>query len=129
MPGSRACAGCWRHLRKSSIPPFPACSPPARRRSSFLCSPRWPPMSARESLRAELLALAEADQRDLLPHIAVPTLLIWGEQDVRSPLSVAHQFEQAIPKSQLVVIPGAGHVSNLECPGEFNRALREFLRS
>lgn len=82
-----------------------------------------------ESLRAELLALAEADQRDLLPHIAVPTLLIWGEQDVRSPLSVAHQFEQAIPKSQLVVIPGAGHVSNLECPGEFNRALREFLRS
>jgi pimeloyl-ACP methyl ester carboxylesterase len=82
-----------------------------------------------ESLRAELLALAEADQRDLLPHIAVPTLLIWGEQDVRSPLSVAHQFEQAIPKTQLVVIPGAGHVSNLERPEEFNNALREFLRS
>jgi pimeloyl-ACP methyl ester carboxylesterase len=82
-----------------------------------------------ESLRSELLALAEADQRDLLPHIAVPTLLIWGEQDVRSPLSVAHQFEQAIPKTQLVVIPGAGHVSNLERPEEFNNALREFLRS
>jgi pimeloyl-ACP methyl ester carboxylesterase len=82
-----------------------------------------------ESLRSELLALAEADQRDLLPHIAVPTLLIWGEQDVRSPLSVAHQFEQAIPRAQLVVIPGAGHVSNLERPEEFNRALREFLRS
>jgi pimeloyl-ACP methyl ester carboxylesterase len=82
-----------------------------------------------ETLRAELLALAEADQRDLLPHIAVATLLIWGEQDVRSPLSVAHQFEQAIPKAQLVVISGAGHVSNLECPEEFNRALREFLRS
>jgi pimeloyl-ACP methyl ester carboxylesterase len=82
-----------------------------------------------ETLRAELLALAEADQRDLLPHIAVATLLIWGEQDVRSPLSVAHQFEQAIPKAQLVVISGAGHVSNLERPEEFNRALREFLRS
>jgi pimeloyl-ACP methyl ester carboxylesterase len=82
-----------------------------------------------ETLRVELLAMAEADQRDILPHIAVPTLLIWGEQDERSPLSVAHQFEQAIPKAQLVVIPGAGHVSNLERPEEFNRALREFLRS
>jgi pimeloyl-ACP methyl ester carboxylesterase len=80
-----------------------------------------------ESLRVELLAMAEADQRDILPHIAVPTLLIWGEQDVRSPLSVARQFEQAVPKAQLVVIPGAGHVSNLERPEEFNDALREFL--
>jgi pimeloyl-ACP methyl ester carboxylesterase len=82
-----------------------------------------------ESLRHALLVQAKTDQRDLLPQIAVPTLLIWGEQDVRSPLSVAHQFEQAIPKAQLVVISGAGHVSNLERPEEFNRALREFLRS
>ena len=50
--------------------------------------------------------MAEADQRDLLPRIAVPTLLIWGELDARSPLSVARQFEQAIPDTQLVVIPG-----------------------
>ena len=71
-----------------------------------------------ESLRVALPALAEADQRDLLPRITVPTLLIWGEQDVRSPLSVARQFEQAIPNTQLVVIPGAGHVSNLERPEE-----------
>ena len=42
-----------------------------------------------------LSVMAEADQRDLLPRIAVPTLLIWGEQDARSPLSVARQFEQA----------------------------------
>jgi pimeloyl-ACP methyl ester carboxylesterase len=42
-----------------------------------------------ESLRTQLLVMAEADQRDLLPRIAVPTLLIWGELDARSPLSVA----------------------------------------
>jgi pimeloyl-ACP methyl ester carboxylesterase len=82
-----------------------------------------------ESLRTALLLMAEADQRDLLPRIAVPTLLIWGEQDVRSPLSVAHQFEQAIPKAQLIVISGAGHVTNLERPEKFNDAVREFLRS
>ncbi|MGH3473608.1 MAG: alpha/beta fold hydrolase [Aeromicrobium sp.] len=79
------------------------------------------------SMKNALLVMAEADQRDLLPHIDVPTLLIWGELDARSPLTVARQFEQAIPGAELVVIPGAGHVSNLERPEQFNQAVREFL--
>jgi pimeloyl-ACP methyl ester carboxylesterase len=37
-----------------------------------------------ESMRTALLLMAEADQRDLLPRVAVPTLLIWGALDVRS---------------------------------------------
>ena len=82
-----------------------------------------------ESLRVQLLAMAEADQRDLLPRIAVPTLLIWGEQDARSPLRVARQFEQAIPDTKLVVIPRCGHVSNLEQPERVNEAVREFCRA
>ncbi len=82
-----------------------------------------------ESLRTQLLVMAEADQRDLLPRIAVPTLLIWGELDGRSPLGVAHQFEQAIPDTTLVVIPGAGHISNLEQPDRLNEAVREFCRA
>jgi pimeloyl-ACP methyl ester carboxylesterase len=82
-----------------------------------------------ESLRVQLLVMAEADQRDLLPRVAVPTLLIWGELDARSPLSVARQFEHSIPDSKLVVIPGCGHVSNLERPEPFNEALREFCRA
>jgi pimeloyl-ACP methyl ester carboxylesterase len=82
-----------------------------------------------ESLRTQLFVMAEADQRDLLPRIAVPTLLIWGELDARSPLSVARQFAQAIPDAQLVVIPRCGHVSNLEQPEQFNEALREFCRA
>ena len=82
-----------------------------------------------ESMRTALLVMAEADQRDLLPRIAVPTLLIWGELDARSPLSVARQFEDAVPDARLVVIPGAGHVSNLEQPELFNDAVREFCRA
>jgi pimeloyl-ACP methyl ester carboxylesterase len=82
-----------------------------------------------DTLRNLLCVMAEADQRDILPRIAVPTLLIWGELDVRSPLSVARQFEQAIPDAQLVVIPDCGHVSNLEQPGLFNDAVREFCRA
>jgi pimeloyl-ACP methyl ester carboxylesterase len=72
---------------------------------------------------------ADTDQRDLLPRIAVPTLLIWGDLDARSPLDVARQFEQAIPGTRLVVIPGAGHVSNLEQPGRCNEAVRESCRA
>ena len=82
-----------------------------------------------ESLRHALLVMAEADQRDLLRHITVPTLLIWGEQDVRSPLSVARRFERAIPATTLVVIPDCGHVSNLEQPERVNEAVRKFCRA
>jgi pimeloyl-ACP methyl ester carboxylesterase len=80
------------------------------------------------TLEMQLLEMAEADQRDLLPRIHVPTLLIWGEQDVRSPLRIASQLEQAIPDTELVVIPDCGHVSNLEQPERFNEAVREFCR-
>ena len=82
-----------------------------------------------KSLRTQLSIMAAADQRDLLPRIAVPTLLIWGELDARSPLTVARQFEEAIPDTKLVVIPRCGHVSNLEQPEQFNEAVREFCRA
>ncbi|POX55295.1 alpha/beta hydrolase [Streptomyces sp. Ru71] len=82
-----------------------------------------------ETLRTQLALMAETDQRDLLPTVSVPTLLIWGEQDVRSPLTVAEQFQDAIPDTELIVIPGAGHVSNLERPKEFNQAVRDFCHA
>jgi pimeloyl-ACP methyl ester carboxylesterase len=81
-----------------------------------------------ESVRVALGAIAEADLRDVLPRIAVPTLLVWGELDARSPLRVAREFAHAIPHAELVVIPGAGHMSNLERPDEFNAAVRDFCR-
>jgi pimeloyl-ACP methyl ester carboxylesterase len=80
-----------------------------------------------QSLRTQLNAMAEADLRDLLPRVTAPTLLIWGESDVRSPLTVAHQLDNAIPDTQLVVFPGCGHVSNLEQPALFNQAVRDFV--
>ena len=115
--------------REAFDPPFPglfAGDPP----TEFL--PLLEEMTAAvrpESLKNLVLVMAEADLRDMLPRIAVPTLLIWGELDVRSPLSVARELEQAIPDAQLVVIPDAGHVSNLERPRPFNDAVREFCRT
>lgn len=82
-----------------------------------------------DTLRQELGIMAEADLSDVLPRIAVPTLLIWGRRDERSPLSVAHRFHEAIPDSTLVVIEDAGHLSHLERPEQVNRAVREFCRA
>jgi pimeloyl-ACP methyl ester carboxylesterase len=75
------------------------------------------------------LSSAASDTRDLLPEIRVPTLLVWGEADARSPMSVAHQFHDAIPRARLAVIPGAGHVSNFEAPARFNAEVRNFCLS
>jgi pimeloyl-ACP methyl ester carboxylesterase len=97
-----------------------------------------PPQEARDELarimsdfhpvgfRLMATALAHADTLDLLPKIHVPTLLVWGDADVRSPLTVARQMRDAIPGARLAVIPGAGHVSNLEEPARFNAEVRAF---
>jgi pimeloyl-ACP methyl ester carboxylesterase len=82
----------------------------------------------RHSMLTALTAMAHADLTDVLGTIQVPTQLIWGALDVRSPLSVAHEFERQIEGASLAVIPDCGHVSNLEDPQAFNDILRDFLR-
>ncbi len=76
------------------------------------------------------LAMARAsaeDVRDVLPHVDVPTLLVYGDRDVRAPLTVAETLHAAISASKLVVFPDAGHICNIEAPDEFNAAVRDFL--
>ena len=80
-------------------------------------------------LRASARAFAEADLRDVLPRIDVPTLLLHGGEDVRAPLDVAQDLHASIPGSKLVVMEGVGHVSNIEAAERFNAEVRTFLRS
>jgi pimeloyl-ACP methyl ester carboxylesterase len=80
-------------------------------------------------LRSIAHAMAESDLSAVLPRIRVPTLLLWGEEDERSPVSIARHFHATIPGSRLVLIPGAGHDSNIEQPERFSEAVREFCRS
>jgi pimeloyl-ACP methyl ester carboxylesterase len=74
-------------------------------------------------------ALADADTTKLLERIAVPVLLLWGDADGRSPVDVALRFERLVSGAQLVLIRGAGHVSNMERPEEFNAAVRGFCQA
>jgi pimeloyl-ACP methyl ester carboxylesterase len=72
---------------------------------------------------------AAVNVRDVLPRIACPTLLVYGDRDVRAPRTVREALHGAILGSQLVVLPGVGHVCNLEAPDEFNAAVRVFLEA
>jgi pimeloyl-ACP methyl ester carboxylesterase len=74
-------------------------------------------------------AMAEADLRDVLPRISVPTLLLYGDADARSSLAIAGELHAAIPRSELVVLPGAPHQCNIEGADAFARELRRFLES
>jgi pimeloyl-ACP methyl ester carboxylesterase len=79
--------------------------------------------------RSMVTAFADADLRDILPTIAVPTLLLYGADDARAPRGVADALHAAIPGSRLVLIPDAGHDVNLEAPEKFEAAVRSFLRT
>ena len=79
--------------------------------------------------RAIIRAVADSDIREVLPRIDVPTLLVYGDTDARSPLSIGEQLHAQIPGSQFSVLPGVGHLSNLEAPDRFNREVRSFLRA
>jgi Predicted hydrolases or acyltransferases (alpha/beta hydrolase superfamily) len=74
-----------------------------------------------------LTAFAEADLSAVLPTIAVPTLLLYGELDTRAPLPVAQALHAAVPGSELVVLPGVGHDVNVAAPEAFNSEVRRFL--
>jgi pimeloyl-ACP methyl ester carboxylesterase len=79
--------------------------------------------------RASARAFAEADVRDVLPRITVPTLLLYGDNDVRAPLNVAEDLHTKIPGSRLVVMEGVGHICNVEAAERFNTEVRAFLQS
>jgi len=84
------------------------------------------PEGAAAALRGMAL---RSDQTHFLASILAPTLVIVGSEDQLTPPADAELMRREIRGSRLVVIDGAAHVSNLERPAEFNRALTEFLRA
>jgi len=69
------------------------------------------------------------DSSRMLERISVATLVVCGEEDAATPLPEVEQMQLKIPRSRLVVLHGAGHLSNLEKPDEFSTAVADFLTS
>lgn len=70
---------------------------------------------------------ARANMLDALRGVTCPTLILVGSEDVATTPADAEQLAEAIPDSSLVVLQGAGHMSNWEAPEAFNQAVRAFL--
>lgn len=79
-------------------------------------------------VRAARGILPQADARvmDVLPEVAVPTLIVVGAKD-RPYLAAAEYMAEKIPDARKVTIPEAGHAANLHQPERFNAVVRDFL--
>ncbi len=70
-------------------------------------------------------ALADHDYASAVATVTRPALFLVGEKDAPAP--AMRKLNEKLPGSRYVEIPGAGHISNMDRPAEFNRAIREFL--
>ena len=97
---------------------------PAVRREVVETMSRIDPAAYRTGAKAVWLA----DQRDRAAAIRVPTLIVCGTEDVPTPPALSDELHKMIAGSQLSMIPSAGHLTNLEQPGAFNRLVEDFIR-
>lgn len=67
------------------------------------------------------------DLEHMLPNIKVPTLLIWGDKDVITPVSDAKKMEELIPDAGLVLLENADHYPFFDQPYIFKRVLESFF--
>lgn len=82
---------------------------------------------ARGLINQQRIFLTRPDYRPLLPTIAVPTLVLVGDQDTLAPVEAAAATAAAIPDADLVTVPGSGHLTTLEAPAAVTAALRHWL--
>ena len=98
-------------------------------------SPHWDPLlkmirgQTPDGVAQGSIAMANRpDSRPDLPSIDVPTTVVVGEEDEITPLEMAQVMSDQIPGATLSIVPGAGHIANLEAPTAFEAALRAWLR-
>jgi 3-oxoadipate enol-lactonase len=84
--------------------------------------------NAPEGISSALKTMRDrSDSTAALAKIGVPTLIVAGAEDALIPPSEAENMHRAIPTSRCEIIPGAGHLPNLEQPEAFHALLSEFL--
>ncbi len=80
-----------------------------------------------EAFAIGLDAVWLADQCDRAGAIDVPTLVVCGDKDVVTPPALSEELARLVPGAELVLIEGAGHLSNAEQPAAFNHTVSDFI--
>ncbi|HMD84327.1 MAG TPA: alpha/beta hydrolase [Terriglobia bacterium] len=75
---------------------------------------------------AEMITGREFEDNKLV-KVHVPTLIIWGRDDLLIPLAMGEQLHQGLAGSQMIVMDGTGHTPMVGKPAEFNEAVTKFL--
>ena len=78
-------------------------------------------------VRHIMAIIARRDQRDLLPTISCPTLIVAGDGDQLMPAAVTDELAALIPGAKLVTLPESGHYFPLEQPEKLNAVLVEWV--
>lgn len=100
-----------------------AASPEVRARVSG-----WITAASAEACAAAQRGMAlRPDARDILARFGGPVLVVVGSDDVLTPPAKAREMAELVPGAELVEIPRAGHLANLEAPDAFNAALARFI--
>ncbi len=125
----RVRAGALRAVMRDEMKPNYLTDGPTTGRILDLC------MAMAEALGAEVFADQSSalkrrpDYRDTLRAVAVPTLILCGEDDALCPLERHEMMRDLVPGARLTVIPGAGHLPTLEQPQRTNEELEQWLNS
>lgn len=83
---------------------------------------------AGQLIRQNRAVIARADARAWLPQVRCPVLVVCGEADVLTPPERSREIAALAPRSELVLVPGAGHMVTMEQPEFVSRTLAEWLR-
>jgi len=82
-----------------------------------------------EAMLGDLMGMRERPDSSLtLREISLPALIVYGEDDQVIDRGEVESMHEALINSQLVVIPEAGHLLNMEQPQQFNQAVRDYLK-
>jgi 3-oxoadipate enol-lactonase len=79
------------------------------------------------TFRAAVACLVTFNRRAELERVAVPTLMIAGEEDTNAPLKAMTRMAEVVPGSRLEVLSRTGHLAPLECPDRYAEIVRRFL--
>ena len=77
---------------------------------------------------ASCALLGDADLRPYLHGVRVPVSITVGEEDYATPMDMSRRLHEAIPRSTLTVLPGARHLTPVECPDQVSAQLRTVLQ-
>lgn len=80
-----------------------------------------------EAFRVGAQAVWLAEQRDRVAAIDVPTLVLVGAEDMVTPPELSQALAGMIAGAELQILAGAGHLSNIERPADFNRLVEAFV--